>query len=102
MSLQALVEKMAAQATKQRQQERKMLQKIAVITSPAFAEQAAETLDSKKHPYSFEGYLTVLGRLESLIKGGVPNCQALEMVQTGETAETLLGIWQMIKTGRKE
>ncbi len=101
MSLSALVAKMQQEAKAKRRQEREMLQEIAAITSPGFAEQAAEALDSRKHVYSFDGYLVLLERLKRMIAEGVPNCQALEMAQTGETAETLLSIWRVVNKGYK-
>lgn len=101
MSLLALVTEIQQEAKAKRQQEREILQEIAAITSLEFAEQAAEALDSRKRAYSFDGYLVLLERLKRLIAEDVPNCQALEMVQTGETAETLLSIWQAVNKGYK-
>lgn len=101
MSLSALVAKMKQEAKEKRQQEREILQEIAAITSPEFAEQAAKALDSRKHVYSFDGYLVLLERLKRLIAEDVPNCQALEMVQTGETAETIISAWRLVNAGDK-
>lgn len=90
----ALVEKMQQGAEKQRQEEQSTLQIIAAITSPEFAKQAADVLDSKKHPYGFETYLVLLGRLQELISAGMPNCLALDAVQTCETSETIINVWR--------
>lgn len=66
----------------QRRREREILQAIAAMTSPKFAEQAASVLDSGKHLYDFGTYLALLERLQRLILIGTPNCIALEAVQT--------------------
>lgn len=105
MSLTALVAEMEQEIRKQRQQEQETLQMIAAITSPEFAEQAADILDSKKHSYSFEMYLILLRRLQELISAGMPNCLALDMVQACETTETLINAWKLANvetSNRKE
>jgi hypothetical protein len=93
----ALAEKMQQGVEKQRQKEQSALQIIVAITSPEFAKQAADTLDSKKHPYSFETYLVLLGRLQELISAGMPNCLALDAVQTCETSETIINVWRLAR-----
>lgn len=95
MSLTTIAAEMEQEARNQRKQEQTILQEIAVMTSPEFAEQAADILDSKKHPYSFEVYLILLKRLQSLISASVPNHLALDAVQTCETAETLINTWRL-------
>lgn len=99
MSLSALVAVMQQKAKEQRQQEQNTLQILAAITSPEFAEEAADVLDSKKHSYSFETYLVLLGRLKELISAGMPNCLALDAVQTCETAETIINAWRLENAG---
>lgn len=89
-----IVEEMKQEVIKYRSQEQETLQIIAAKTSPEFAEQAADILDSKKHSYSFRAYLVLLERLQKLIDAGIPNCLALDAVQTGETAETIISIWR--------
>lgn len=101
MSLTALVKELEQEVRTQRKQEHNILQTIAAITSPEFAEQAADTLDSKKHSYSFEAYLVLLGRLQELISAGMPNCLALDAVQTCETAETLINVWRLANAGNE-
>lgn len=101
MSLSAIVAEIEQKARKQRQQEQETLQIIAAITSPEFVEQAADVLDSKKHSYSFEVYLVLLGRLQKLISAGMPNCLALDAVQTCEKAENLINAWRLAKAGNK-
>lgn len=101
MSLTALVAELEREVREWRQQEQNTLQMIATITSPEFAEQAADALDSKKHSYSFEAYLVLLGRLKELISAGMPNCLALDAVQTCETAETIINAWRLANAGDK-
>ncbi len=98
MSLLKIVEEME-QLAHERHREQEILTNIAAITSLEFAEQAADTLDSRKHWYDFEAYLILLKRLLELIRAGVPNCQALEAVQTGEPVELILAIWKCCKKG---
>ena len=85
--------------TEQQLQEQSILQIIAAITSQEFAEQAAATLGSKKHSHSFGVYLVLLGRLQELISAGIPNCLALDAVQTCETAETIINAWRLANAG---
>ncbi len=94
LSLSGIAAKMKQEAIKCRNQEQETLQIIAAKTSLEFAEQAADILDSKKHSYSFKAYLVLLMRLQKLIDEGIPNCLALDAVQTGETAETIISIWR--------
>lgn len=89
MSLLELVSEMEQRVDKQRKQEQKTLQAIAAMTTPEFAEQAAETLDSRKHQYSFQTYLGMLDELQNLIAAGIVNCYALEAVQMGVSEEIL-------------
>lgn len=101
MSLTALVAELEREVREWRQQEQNTLQMIATITSPEFAEQAADALDSKKHSYSFGAYLVLLGRLQELISAGMPNCLALDAVQTCETAETIINAWRLANAGNE-
>lgn len=93
MSLLKIVEEMERLAH-ERHREQEILTNIAAITSLEFAEQVTDTLDSRKHWYDFETYLILLKRLLELIRAGVPNCQALEAVQTGEPVERILEFWK--------
>lgn len=65
-----------------RNKEREVLERIAASTSVEFAAQAAEELDSKKHVYSFETYVAMLQDLEKCVRRGLPNCVALQLVQS--------------------
>ena len=90
---------MAIEATKkymlrQREQERTTLRDIAQVVSIDYAEKAANILDHKKHNYSFEGYLGLLSELQRLIVAGLEPELALDAVQTGWTAESILNLWR--------
>lgn len=81
--------------------EREILQEIAAITTPEFAQQAAETLNSKKHPYNFDGYLSLLQILRSILREGIPSDVELDVVQTGWDVETIIGIWRAVEKGKQ-
>lgn len=78
---------------KKRRQEQKLLEKIAAITSPEFAEQAAGQLDSRKHLYGFEAYLELLDNLKTLLYGGIPKNTALDSVQSGYRTKEILAVY---------
>lgn len=90
MSIQKIIDAMQAKGTQIRKEEQRLLQEIAKITSVEFAEQAADELDSKKHLYDFEGYISILQKLKTLLDAGMPNCQAIEMAQSGLNVEAIL------------
>ena len=75
-------------------QERELLEQIETITSRSFAKRAAKELDSKKHTYSYKGYLELLQKLLTLLQEGMPEPTALEAVQTGLKVEQILYIWR--------
>ena len=81
--------------------EREILQEIAAITTPEFAQQAAKTLDPKKHLYSFDGYLSLLQTLRTALYGGIPSDVALDAAQTGWNEETIIGMWRAMKEQTK-
>ena len=97
MSLSKLVEEMQREFTQNREIEKNTLQEIAAITTTEFAEQAAAILDSTKHAYSFEGYLTLLKNLREVIAAGMPEEYALDAVQTAWNVETILEVWKGTK-----
>lgn len=57
-------------------------------------QRAAGALDPKKHLYSFEGYLSLLQMLKTVLYAGMPPDDALDAVQTGWGAEKILEIWR--------
>lgn len=90
----AIMAEKGARAKSQRRREQEILQRIAAMTSVEFAEQAADVLDSRKHVYSFSAYLGLLEDLQMLTAAGVPNCLALEAVQTCVPVELIIATWQ--------
>ena len=79
---------------RQREQEQTTLQVIAQVVSVDYAEKAANILDHRKHNYSFDGYLKLLSELQRLIVAGLEPELALDAVQTGWTAESILSLWR--------
>ncbi|MCI9559355.1 MAG: hypothetical protein HFG52_08925 [Lachnospiraceae bacterium] len=94
MALTEILMQIEKELIDQRNQEAELLQKIAVLTTPEFAGITQRTLDSKKHEYSFEGYLTLLDRLEKLLQNGMPAYLALDSVQSGYDIDKILIIWR--------
>lgn len=94
MSMLMAMDAMQKYALRQREQEREALQHIANIVSVDYAETAAETLDHRKHNYSFEGYLELLNGLKDLLLAGLEPVAALDAVQTGWTVEIILSFWR--------
>lgn len=58
---------------------------------------AAGALDPKKHLYSFEGYLSLLQMLKTVLYAGMPPDDALDAVQSGWDIEKILEIWRYSK-----
>lgn len=100
MSIQKLIKEIQARGTQIRKEEQQLLQEIAKITSVEFAEQAADELDSKKHLYDFEEYISILQKLKTLLDAGMPNCQAIEMAQSGLNVEAILHFYNRFNRRR--
>lgn len=64
-----------------RRKEREILEKIAELSNVNFAIMAAECFDSRKHQYTFEGYLSHLEQLSSLLEKGIDKQVALELTE---------------------
>lgn len=79
----------------QREEEQRLLNEIAAVTSLDFAEQAAGILSPRKHLYGFEAYLILLDNLKVLLYAGMPDNLALESVQCGFDSETILAMWRL-------
>ena len=93
MGLKELLKAIGNEQINQQKQEKKLLEKIAALTSMEFAEQAAKALDSRKHLYGFEAYLNLLESLKTMLYGGVPEYTALDSVQSGCKAEEILALY---------
>lgn len=94
MSLLKIIAAMQQEAIKARTEEKEILQSIANITTVEFAEEAAEALDPKRHPYSFENYLVILKRLEQLLAAGMQQDLALDIAQTNIDIRNILENWR--------
>lgn len=100
MSIQKIIDAMQAKETQIREEEQRLLQEIAKMTSVEFAEQAADELDPKKHLYDFEEYISILQKLKTLLVAGMPNCQAIEMAQSGLNVEAILHFYNRFNRRR--
>lgn len=101
MNITEYVKILAQKQIYMQEKEQEILQKIAAITTPEFAQQAAETLNPKKHPYSFDGYLSLLQILRTILHEGIPSDVALDVVQTGWDVETIIGYGELLKRTNK-
>ena len=100
MSIQKIIDAMQTKGTQIRKEEQRLLQEIAKITSVEFAEQAADELDPKKHLYDFEEYISILQKLKTLLVAGMPNCQAIEIAQSGLNVEAILHFYKRFNQRR--
>lgn len=100
MSIQKIIAEMRGKGTQIREEEQRLLQEIAKMTSVEFAEQAADELDPKKHLYDFEEYISILQKLKTLLVAGMPNCQAIEMTQSGLNVEAILHFYKRFNRRR--
>lgn len=82
MALSGLVKVLERQAVRQRAEENKLLENIAILSSYETAEAAADIYAPEKHAYSFDGYLSQLSKPETVLAAGVPADIALEAVDT--------------------
>ncbi len=94
MAMTEIIKQLEKEILQQREDEQRILNEIAAVVSFDFAQQAAGALDPKKHLYSFEGYLSLLQMLKTVLYAGMPPNDALDAVQTGWSAEKILEIWR--------
>lgn len=97
MAMTEIIKQLEKEILQQREDEQRILNEITAVASLEFAEQAAGALDPKKHLYGFEAYLILLDNLKVLLYAGMPDSLALESVQCGYDAETILAIWRLSK-----
>lgn len=93
MSMSEVLEIIGQEAIQDRKQEKELLEQIAKLTSPEFAQQAAEELGINKNSYSFDVYLWLLRRLHKMVLVGIPNCAALALTQTGLEPEEIIKLF---------
>jgi len=94
MSMEKIIKGLEREILQQRREEQEILNRIAAVTSPEFAGRAAGVLDPRKHFYGFECYLSLLLTLETVLYAEVPPDDALDVVQTGWDAKTILSVWR--------
>ena len=94
MAMTEIIKQLEKELLRQKTDEQQLKNEIAAGVSLDFAEQAANTLDPKKHLYGFEGYLSLLQMLKTVLYAGMPPNDALDAVQTGWSAEKILEIWR--------
>lgn len=97
MAMTEIIKQLEKEILQQREDEQRILNEITAVASLEFAERAAGALDPKKHLYGFEAYLILLENLKALLYAGMPDSLALESVQCGYDAETILAIWRLSK-----
>ena len=97
MSMAEVIKQMEKEARQQRKDEQRLLNEIAKAGTVEFAQRAAGALDPKKHLYSFEGYLSLLQILVTLLLAGMPPDDALDATQTGWSAEKILEKWRYME-----
>lgn len=97
MAMTEIIKWLEKEVSQQRKDEQRILNEIAAAVSLDFAQRAAGVLDPRKHFYSFEAYLILLDNLKELLYAGMPDDLALESVQCGYDAETILAIWRLPK-----
>lgn len=94
MATAEIIKQLKKEILQQRKDEQQLKNGIAAVTDLEFAGWAAGALDPKKHLYSFEGYLSLLQMLKTVLDAGMPPDDALDAVQSGWGTEKILGIWR--------
>lgn len=102
MAMTEIIKQLEKEILQQRTDEQQLKNEIAAVTTLEFAERAAGALDTKKHLYSFEGYLSLLQMLKTVLYAGMPPDDALDAVQTGWSAEKILEAWWVMRNGNFE
>lgn len=102
MSMETIIRQLEKEILQQRTDEQQLKNEIATVTSLEFTERAAGELDPKKHLYSFEGYLSLLQMLKTVLYAGMTPNDALDMVQTSWSAENVLETWRAMQNGNFE
>lgn len=97
MAMTEIIKQLEKEILQQREDEQRILNEIAAVASLDFAQRAASVLEPKKHFYGFEAYLILLDNLKVLLYAGMPDDLALESVQCGYDAETILAMWRLSK-----
>lgn len=102
MAMTEIIKQLEKEFLQQREDEQRILNEIAAVTTLEFAERAAGALDPKKHLYGFEGYLSLLQMLQTVLYAGMPPDDALDAVQTGWSVAKILEAWRAMQNGNFE
>ena len=102
MAMTEIIKQLEKEFMQQRTNEQQLKNEIAAVTTLEFTERAADVLSPRKHLYSFEGYLSSLQMLKTVLYEGMPPDVALDAVQTGWNAEKILEAWRTMKSGNFE
>lgn len=94
MATAEIIKQLKKEILQQRKDEQQLKNEIAAVTDLKFAGRAAGALDPKKHLYSFEGYLSLLQMLKTVLYAGMPPDDALDAIQSGWGIEKILEIWR--------
>jgi hypothetical protein len=90
MALIDMAKTLKQQAVKQREKEQELLSNIATLSDYETAEAAADIYAAEKHAYSFDGYLSQLEKLQTLLAAGVPAETALRAVDSCANTKTII------------
>lgn len=90
MALLELVSAIRQKAIRQREEESKLLTEITAPSNYETAEAAADIYAAEKHAYSFDGYLSQLNKLRTVLAAGVPTDVAIEAVDSCLSAEIII------------
>lgn len=102
MAMTEIIKLLEKEFMQQRIDEQQLKNEIAAVTTLEFTERAADVLSPRKHLYSFEGYLSSLQMLKTVLYAGMPPDVALDAVQTGWSAEKILEAWRVMRNGNFE
>lgn len=102
MAMTEIIKLLEKEVLQQREDEQRIKDEIAAVTTLGFAQKAAGTLDPKKHLYSFEGYLSLLQMLKTVLYAGMPPDDALDAVQTSWSVAKILEAWRTMQNGNFE
>ena len=94
MSMSKIIKRLEKELQQQKTDEQQLLNAIAAVSDIEFAEKAAGALNPTTHLYSFEGYLSLLQMLLSVLMAGMPPDVALDAVQTGWSAARIIEYWR--------
>lgn len=95
----ALSELIAAmqQEIHQKEKESELLASIAVLAGYETVEAAKSIYASKKHMYSFDGYLEQLSKLQTILTAGIPSNIAIEAIDSCVDMQEIIRYYKDVK-----